>query len=152
MTNTVTTRQIIDSAMASGRLAEHIRSEMMTLNWDTLTGAEILRDAIETLALRRMTKEERATERGEKAKKALDVIRTTLNRESKKDPEKGGLGIKVTFKIKDGICTFEFKDEADEAEPKRDIISTLAKQLDGNAEIPDHVLEIIAEQLRQISA
>jgi hypothetical protein len=162
MTNTtVTARQIINAASGAVNLAEYIKSELPTLNLQTMAGADALRDAIEQLSAKR--KDELARNKAideansdqpksDKYKKTLDTIRTTLNRESKREPEKGGIGIKVTFKVKDGICTFEIKEESEEGEEKRDIITTIARTLDSNPDIPDHVLEMIAEELRKYSA
>ena len=112
MTNTLpTTRQITDSAMAYGRLAGHIRAFLPVINIDAhgnVSGLDVMKDAIEIIAAKRSTKELRAHDDadGGKAKSALKVLRVTLRRETKKDIEKGGLGLDITFNIKDGICNF----------------------------------------------
>lgn len=89
---------------------------------------------------------------GGKAKSALKVLRQTLRRETRKDIEKGGLGLDITFNLKDGICNFYIHEteEAEESET-RDILTTLAQKLDAS-EVPDSVLEMIAEEMRKLSA
>ena len=151
-----TTRQITDTAMAYGRLAGHVRAFLPVINIDThgnVTGLDTLKDAVEIIAAKRATKEMRALDDadGGKAKSALKVLRQTLRRETRKDIEKGGLGLDITFNIKDGICNF-YIHEAEESEEseKRDILTTLAQKLDAS-ELPDDVLERLAEELRKLS-
>lgn len=151
-----TTRQITDTAMAYGRLAGHVRAFLPVINIDThgnVTGLETLKDAIEIIAAKRATKEMRALDdaEGGKAKSALKVLRQTLRRETRKDIEKGGLGLDITFNLKDGICNFYIHEteEAEESET-RDILTTLAQKLDAS-EVPDSVLEMIAEEMRKLS-
>lgn len=151
-----TTRQITDTAMAYGRLAGHVRAFLPVINIDThgnVTGLETLKDAIEIIAAKRATKEMRALDDadGGKAKSALKVLRQTLRRETRKDIEKGGLGLDITFNLKDGICNFYIHEteEAEESET-RDILTTLAQKLDAS-EVPDSVLEMIAEEMRKLS-
>ena len=151
-----TTRQITDTAMAYGRLAGHVRAFLPVINIDThgnVSGLETLKDAVEIIAAKRATKEMRALDDadGGKAKSALKVLRQTLRRETRKDIEKGGLGLDITFNIKDGICNFYIHEteEAEESET-RDILTTLAQKLDAS-EVPDSVLEMIAEEMRKLS-
>ena len=151
-----TTRQITDTAMAYGRLAGHVRAFLPVINIDThgnVTGLETLKDAIEIIAAKRATKEMRALDDadGGKAKSALKVLRQTLRRETRKDIEKGGLGLDITFNLKDRICNFYIHEteEAEESET-RDILTTLAQKLDAS-EVPDSVLEMIAEEMRKLS-
>lgn len=151
-----TTRQITDTAMAYGRLAGHVRAFLPVINIDThgnVTGLDTLKDAIEIIQAKRATKEMRALDDadGGKAKSALKVLRQTLRRETRKDIEKGGLGLDITFNIKDGICNF-YIHEAEESEESetRDILTTLAQKLDAS-EVPDSVLELIAEEMRKLS-
>ena len=151
-----TTRQITDTAMAYGRLAGHVRAFLPVINIDThgnVTGLDTLKDAVEIIAAKRATKEMRALDDadGGKAKSALKVLRQTLRRETRKDIEKGGLGLDITFNIKDGICNF-YIHEAEESEEseKRDILTTLAQKLDAS-ELPDDVLERLAVELRRFS-
>jgi hypothetical protein len=151
-----TTRQITDTAMAYGRLAGHVRAFLPVINIDThgnVTGLETLKDAVEIIAAKRATKEMRALDDadGGKAKSALKVLRQTLRRETRKDIEKGGLGLDITFNLKDGICNFYIHEteEAEESEA-RDILTTLAQKLDAS-EVPDSVLEMIAEEMRKLS-
>lgn len=151
-----TTRQITDTAMAYGRLAGHVRAFLPVINIDThgnVTGLDTLKDAIEIIQAKRATKEMRALDDadGGKAKSALKVLRQTLRRETRKDIEKGGLGLDITFNIKDGICNFYIHEteEAEESET-RDILTTLAQKLDAS-ELPDDVLERLAEELRRFS-
>jgi len=152
-----TTRQITDSAMAYGRLTGHIRALLPVINVDAhgnVSGIDVMKDAVEIIAQKRSTKELRAHDDadGGKAKSALKVLRVTLRRETKKDIEKGGLGLDITFNIKDGICNFyiaEPKEESEESEA-RDILTTLAQKLDAS-EIPDSILEMIAEEMRKLS-
>ena len=151
-----TTRQITDTAMAYGRLAGHVRAFLPVINIDThgnVTGLDTLKDAVEIIAAKRATKEMRALDDadGGKAKSALKVLRQTLRRETRKDIEKGGLGLDITFNLKDGICNFYIHEteEAEESE-KRDILTTLAQKLDAS-ELPDDVLERLAEELRKLS-
>lgn len=152
-----TTRQITDSAMAYGRLAGHIRAFLPVINIDThgnVTGLDTLKDAIEIIQAKRATKEMRALDDadGGKAKSALKVLRQTLRRETRKDIEKGGLGLDITFNLKDGICNFyiaEPKEESEESET-RDILTTLAQKLDAS-QVPDSVLQMIAEEMRKLS-
>lgn len=152
-----TTRQITDTAMAYGRLAGHVRAFLPVINIDThgnVTGLDTLKDAIEIIQAKRATKEMRALDDadGGKAKSALKVLRQTLRRETRKDIEKGGLGLDITFNLKDGICNFYIHEteEAEESET-RDILTTLAQKLDAS-EVPDSVLEMIAEEMRKLSA
>ena len=158
MTNTLpTTRQITDTALAYGRLAGHVRAFLPVINVDThgnVSGMDNLKDALETLAQKRATKELRAHDdaEGGKAKSAIKVLRQTLRRETRKDIEKGGLGLDITFDIKDSICNFyiaEPKEESEESET-RDILTTLAQKLDAS-EVPDSVLQMIAEEMRKLS-
>ena len=151
-----TTRQITDTAMAYGRLAGHVRAFLPVINIDThgnVTGLDTLKDAVEIIAAKRATKEMRALDDadGGKAKSALKVLRQTLRRETRKDIEKGGLGLDITFNLKDGICNFYIHEteEAEESET-RDILTTLAQKLDAS-EVPDSVLEMIAEEMRKLS-
>ena len=151
-----TTRQITDTAMAYGRLAGHVRAFLPVINIDThgnVSGLETLKDAVEIIAAKRATKEMRALDDadGGKAKSALKVLRQTLRRETRKDIEKGGIGLDITFNIKDGICNFYIHEteEAEESET-RDILTTLAQKLDAS-EVPDSVLEMIAEEMRKLS-
>ena len=151
-----TTRQITDSAMAYGRLAGHVRAFLPVINVDAhgnVSGLDVLKDAIEIIAAKRSTKELRALDDadGGKAKSALKVLRVTLRRETKKDIEKGGLGLDITLNIKEGVCNF-YIHEAEESEEseKRDILTTLAQKLDAS-EVPDSVLELIAEEMRKLS-
>ena len=51
--NTVTARQIINAASGAVNLAEYIKSELPTLNLQTMAGADALRDAIEQLSAKR---------------------------------------------------------------------------------------------------
>jgi hypothetical protein len=151
-----TTRQITDTAMAYGRLAGHVRAFLPVINIDThgnVTGLDTLKDAIEIIAAKRATKEMRALDDadGGKAKSALKVLRQTLRRETRKDIEKGGLGLDITFNLKDGICNFYIHEtEESEESEKRDILTTLAQKLDAS-ELPDDVLERLAEELRRFS-
>lgn len=151
-----TTRQITDSAMAYGRLAGHIRAFLPVINIDAhgnVSGLDVMKDAIEIIAAKRSTKELRAHDDadGGKAKSALKVLRVTLRRETKKDIEKGGLGLDITFNIKDGICNFYIHEsEESEENGKRDILTTLAQKLDAS-EVPDSILEMIAEEMRKLS-
>ena len=151
-----TTRQITDTAMAYGRLAGHVRAFLPVINIDThgnVTGLDTLKDAVEIIAAKRATKEMRALDDadGGKAKSALKVLRQTLRRETRKDIEKGGIGLDITFNLKDGICNFYIHEteEAEESET-RDILTTLAQKLDAS-EVPDSVLEMIAEEMRKLS-
>lgn len=151
-----TTRQITDTAMAYGRLAGHVRAFLPVINIDThgnVTGLDTLKDAVEIIAAKRATKEMRALDDadGGKAKSALKVLRQTLRRETRKDIEKGGFGLDITFNLKDGICNFYIHEteEAEESET-RDILTTLAQKLDAS-EVPDSVLEMIAEEMRKLS-
>ena len=151
-----TTRQITDTAMAYGRLAGHVRAFLPVINIDAhgnVTGLDTLKDAVEIIQAKRATKELRAHDDadGGKAKSALKVLRQTLRRETRKDLEKGGLGLDITFSLKDGICSF-YIHEAEETEESetRDILTTLAQKLDAS-EVPDSVLEMIAEEMRKLS-
>ena len=152
-----TTRQITDSAMAYGRLTGHIRALLQVIKVDAhgnVSGIDVMKDAVEIIAQKRSTKELRAHDDadGGKAKSALKVLRVTLRRETKKDIEKGGLGLDITFNIKDSICNFyiaEPKEESEESEA-RDILTTLAQKLDAS-EVPDSILEMIAEEMRKLS-
>jgi hypothetical protein len=126
------------------------------INIDThgnVTGLDTLKDAVEIIAAKRSTKEMRALDDadGGKAKSALKVLRQTLRRETRKDIEKGGLGLDITFNIKDGICNFYIHEtEESEKSETRDILTTLAQKLDAS-ELPDDVLERLAEELRRFS-
>lgn len=153
-----TTRQITDTAMAYGRLTGHIRAFLPVINIDAhgnVSGLDTLKEAIETIAQKRSTKELRKhddEQENGKAKEAIKVLRQTLRRITRKDIEKGGLGIDITFEIKDCICNFyiaEPKEESEESEA-RDILTTLAQKLDAS-EVPDSILEMIAEEMRKLS-
>lgn len=157
MTNTLpTVRQITDSAMAYGRLAGHVREFLPVINIDAhgnVTGLDILKESIEVIAAKRATKELRAHDdaNGGKAQSAIKVLRQTLRRETRKDVEKGGLGLDITFDIKEGVCNFYIHEsEESEENEKRDILTTLAQKLDAS-EVPDSVLELIAEEMRKLS-
>ena len=79
------------------------------------------------------------------------MLRQTLRRETRKDIEKGGLGLDITFSLKDGICNFYIHEpEESEESESRDILTTLAQKLDAS-ELPDDVLEHLAEELRRFS-
>jgi hypothetical protein len=155
-----TTRQITDTAMAYGRLTGHIRAFLPVINIDAhgnVSGLDTLKEAIETIAQKRSTKELRKhddEQENGKAKEAIKVLRQTLRRITRKDIEKGGLGIDITFEVKDCICTFYIHEskESEESEEngKRDILTTLAQKLDAS-EVPDSVLEMIAEEMRKLS-
>ena len=151
-----TTRQITDTAMAYGRLAGHVRAFLPVINIDAhgnVSGLDALKDAVEIIAAKRATKEMRALDDadGGKAKSALKVLRQTLRRETRKDIEKGGLGLDITFNLKDGICNFYIHEpEESEESESRDILTTLAQKLDAS-ELPDDVLERLAEELRRFS-
>lgn len=151
-----TTRQITDTAMAYGRLAGHVRAFLPVINIDAhgnVSGLDALKDAVEIIAAKRATKEMRALDDadGGKAKSALKVLRQTLRRETRKDIEKGGLGLDITFSLKDGICNFYIHEtEESEESESRDILTTLAQKLDAS-ELPDDVLERLAEELRRFS-
>lgn len=152
-----TTRQITDTAMAYGRLTGHIRAFLPVIALDAhgnVSGLNALKDAIEIIAQKRSTKELRKhddEQENGKAKEAIKVLRQTLRRITRKDIEKGGLGLDITFNIKDGICNF-YIHEAEELEESeaRDILTTLAQKLDAS-EVPDSILEMIAEEMRKLS-
>jgi hypothetical protein len=142
--------------MAYGRLAGHVRAFLPVINIDAhgnVSGLDALKDAVEIIAAKRATKEMRALDDadGGKAKSALKVLRQTLRRETRKDIEKGGLGLDITFSLKDGICNFYIHEpEESEESENRDILTTLAQKLDAS-ELPDDVLERLAEELRRFS-
>jgi len=143
--------------MAYGRLTGHIRAFLPVINIDAhgnVSGLDTLKEAIETIAQKRSTKELRKhddEQENGKAKEAIKVLRQTLRRITRKDIEKGGIGLDITFNIKDGICNFYIheSEESEESE-KRDILTTLAQKLDAS-EVPDSILEMIAEEMRKLS-
>lgn len=153
-----TVRQITDSAMAYGRLTGHIRALFPVISIDAhgnVTGLDILKESIEVIAAKRATKELRAhdDQNGGRAASALKVIRQTLRRETRKDPEKGGIGLDITFNLKEGVCNFYIHETAEaegEESEARDILTTLAKKLDAS-DVPAEVLEIIAAEMRKLS-
>ena len=145
------TNPIYSLALANVRKTNKLKAlvveSLETIDPKNLTGADVLLDAFHQLYLAANTasdseaKQRLATE----AKAAIASLRTTVQRESL-----------AMFDVKIGAKHYKKSGETKwilvvaQKTAKRDILTTLAKQIDGDDALPDHALREIAEAVQAL--
>ena len=139
--------EALSTVRRNEKLTDMIRSDLETLNPDTLTGAGVLLDAIGDLYRASNNKSASASKQklATEAKKAIATVRTIVQRESL-----AMLDVKVGakyYKKTDTVCwQYVVAKQSD----KRDILTTLGKALDNDDALSDGLLEQIADAIQAI--
>ncbi len=146
MTNPIYS-EALSNVRKNEKLTDMIRAELETLNAEKLKGANVLLDGINALYVASNDKSASATKQktATEAKKAIATVRTIVQRETLAmfDVKIGAHHDKKT-----GVTKWKFI--VAKQTDKRDILTTLGKDLDNDDALSDALLEQIAQAVQSI--